>query len=89
MTSYYVGDSFKILTFDAPDVVADILVESVGVCLLEVEVLEVLVEDVVCRLVRLAQVLEELQREIGDVTSEMELIVFPSLDWPSGRNCIG
>ncbi len=41
-------------TFDAPDVVADVLVQPVGVELLRVEVLQVLLEDLVRRAVGLA-----------------------------------
>ena len=49
------------LTFDTSYVVADVLVEPVGVDLLLVEVLEVLVEDVVSGLVSFAQVLQDLK----------------------------
>ena len=56
-------------TFDASDVTADVLVKPVGVDLLLVEVGQVLLEDVVRRPVRLAQVLHKLQqthKERGD-----------------------
>ena len=52
-------------TFDASDVTADVLVKPVGVDLLLVEVGQVLLEDVVRRPVRLAQVLHELQHKEG------------------------
>ena len=51
-------------TSDTSEVIVDILVKSGGVDLLGVEVLEVLLEDLICGLVCLTQVLQDLQRKI-------------------------
>lgn len=63
-----VCDGFS--TFDTSQVVAYVLVESVCIGLLDVEVLEVLVEYLVCGPVSLAKVLQQLEKERkgGDMT---------------------
>ena len=50
-------------TSDTSEVIVDILVKSGGVDLLSVEVLEVLLKDLICSLVSLAKVLQDLQRK--------------------------
>ena len=47
-------------TSDTSEVIVDILVKSGGVDLLGVEVLEVLLKDLICSLVSLAKVLQDL-----------------------------
>jgi len=49
-----------ILTSDAADVVVEFLLEPRGLSLLLVEVLEVLIEDLICGSVYLSQVLQDL-----------------------------
>ena len=49
-------------TSDTSEVIVDILMKSGGVDLLGVEVLEVLLEDLIRRLVRLPQVLQDLRK---------------------------
>ena len=51
-------------TSDTSEVIVDILVKSGGVDLLSVEVLEVLLKDLICSLVSLAKVLQDLKRKI-------------------------
>lgn len=49
------------ITFDASDIVADVLVESIGTGLLQIEVHEMFLKDFIGGLVRFAQVLKELE----------------------------
>ena len=50
-------------TSDTSEVIVDILVKSGGIDLLGVEVLEVLLKDLICSLVSLAKVLQDLERK--------------------------
>ena len=56
-------------TSDTSEVIVDILVKSGGVDLLGVEVLEVLLKDLICSLVSLAKVLQDLKRKKFKQTS--------------------
>ena len=57
-------DEFIIVahTSDTSEVIVDVLVESGGVDLLGVEVLQVLLEDFICGLICFTKVLQDLKR---------------------------